>query len=93
MEKPRRLYEPAEHAHVLHVSPTHTLENEREAEPAWMPSSTSSSTSVGRSSAHGLVPIIEPEVDIHSPEKAEAEALLKAASSAGSTRLAGRPAR
>jgi fructose-bisphosphate aldolase, class I len=25
----------------------------------------------------GLVPIIEPEVDIHSPEKAEAEALLK----------------
>jgi fructose-bisphosphate aldolase, class I len=27
----------------------------------------------------GLVPIIEPEVDIHSPQKAEAEALLKAA--------------
>ncbi len=27
----------------------------------------------------GLVPIIEPEVDIHSPEKADAEALLKAA--------------
>jgi fructose-bisphosphate aldolase class I len=27
----------------------------------------------------GLVPIIEPEVDIHSPEKAEAEVLLKAA--------------
>ena len=27
----------------------------------------------------GLVPIIEPEVDIHSPEKAEAEKLLKAA--------------
>jgi len=27
----------------------------------------------------GLVPIIEPEVDIHSPEKAAAEALLKAA--------------
>ena len=26
---------------------------------------------------HGLVPIIEPEVDIHSPAKAEAEALLK----------------
>jgi fructose-bisphosphate aldolase class I len=29
--------------------------------------------------AHGLVPIIEPEVDIHSPQKAEAEALLKSA--------------
>ncbi len=27
---------------------------------------------------HGLVPIIEPEVDINSPSKAEAEALLKA---------------
>ncbi|MEX1023948.1 MAG: fructose bisphosphate aldolase [Planctomycetota bacterium] len=27
---------------------------------------------------HGLVPIIEPEVDIHSPTKAEAEKLLKA---------------
>jgi fructose-bisphosphate aldolase, class I len=29
--------------------------------------------------ASGLVPIIEPEVDIHCPEKAKAEALLKAA--------------
>lgn len=29
--------------------------------------------------AKGLVPIIEPEIDIHSPQKAEAEALLKAA--------------
>jgi fructose-bisphosphate aldolase class I len=29
--------------------------------------------------AAGLVPIIEPEVDIHSPEKAQAEAMLKAA--------------
>jgi fructose-bisphosphate aldolase class I len=29
--------------------------------------------------AAGLVPIIEPEVDIHSPEKAGAETLLKAA--------------
>ncbi|MGH9047080.1 MAG: fructose bisphosphate aldolase [Acidimicrobiales bacterium] len=29
--------------------------------------------------AKGLVPIVEPEVDIHSPQKAEAEDLLKAA--------------
>jgi fructose-bisphosphate aldolase class I len=29
--------------------------------------------------ATGLVPIIEPEIDIHSPQKAEAEALMKAA--------------
>jgi fructose-bisphosphate aldolase, class I len=28
---------------------------------------------------HGLVPILEPEIDIHSPQKAEAEALLEAA--------------
>jgi fructose-bisphosphate aldolase, class I len=35
----------------------------------------------------GLVPIIEPEVDIDSPEKAAAEALLKAAILAGLDRL------
>ena len=28
---------------------------------------------------HGLVPILEPEIDIHSPEKAKAEELLKQA--------------
>jgi fructose-bisphosphate aldolase class I len=33
----------------------------------------------GQISAAGLLPIIEPEVDIHCPEKAKAEALLKAA--------------
>jgi fructose-bisphosphate aldolase class I len=33
----------------------------------------------GRILAAGLVPIIEPEVDIHSPEKSDAEAMLKAA--------------
>jgi fructose-bisphosphate aldolase class I len=33
----------------------------------------------GRILAAGLVPIIEPEVDIHSPEKAATEGLLKAA--------------
>jgi fructose-bisphosphate aldolase, class I len=36
----------------------------------------------------GLVPIIEPEIDIHSPEKAAAEDLLKAALLAGADRLA-----
>jgi fructose-bisphosphate aldolase class I len=29
--------------------------------------------------AAGLVPIVEPEIDIHAPDKAQAEALLKAA--------------
>jgi fructose-bisphosphate aldolase class I len=37
--------------------------------------------------AAGLVPIIEPEVDIHSPQKAEAEALLLAALLAGLDQL------
>ncbi|MEW6477458.1 MAG: fructose bisphosphate aldolase [Actinomycetota bacterium] len=32
---------------------------------------------------HGLVPILEPEIDIHSPEKAKAEELLKQALLAG----------
>jgi len=35
----------------------------------------------------GLVPIIEPEIDIHSPEKAQAEVLLKAALLAEIARL------
>jgi fructose-bisphosphate aldolase, class I len=38
--------------------------------------------------AAGLVPIIEPEIDIHSPQKAAAEALLKAALLAQLDRLA-----
>lgn len=32
----------------------------------------------GQILGHGLVPIIEPEVDIHSPQKAEAEELMRA---------------
>jgi fructose-bisphosphate aldolase class I len=35
----------------------------------------------------GLVPIIEPEIDIHSPEKAQAEVLLKAALLAEAAKL------
>ena len=37
--------------------------------------------------AAGLVPIVEPEVDIHSPDKAQAETLLKAALLAGLNKL------
>ena len=44
---------------------------------------------VGRQiSAAGLVPIIEPEVDINSPQKAEAEAMLLAALAAGTDSVA-----
>jgi len=39
---------------------------------------------IGRQiAATGLVPILEPEIDIHSPNKAEAEAMLKGALLAG----------
>src|SRR6516164_9351203 len=40
-------------------------------------------------SAAGLVPIIEPEVDIHCPDKAEAEEMLKASLLAALTALPG----
>ena len=43
--------------------------------------------------AAGLVPIIEPEVDIHSPEKAEAEELLKASDLRSARPAGGRPER
>ena len=36
---------------------------------------------------HGLVPILEPEIDIHSPEKAKAEELLKQALLSGLDRV------
>jgi fructose-bisphosphate aldolase class I len=50
------------------------------ADPAGVKAVVDQQFEVGRQIlAAGLVPIIEPEVDIHSPQKAEAEALLKAA--------------
>jgi fructose-bisphosphate aldolase class I len=50
------------------------------ADPAGVDAVVDQQFEVGRQIlAAGLVPIIEPEVDIHSPEKAAAEALLKAA--------------
>ncbi|MCU1498081.1 MAG: fructose bisphosphate aldolase [Acidimicrobiales bacterium] len=48
------------------------------ADPAGIQSIVDQQFDIGRQIVNaGLVPIIEPEVDIHSPEKAEAEALLK----------------
>jgi fructose-bisphosphate aldolase class I len=48
------------------------------ANPAGIKSAVDQQFDVGRQILDaGLVPIIEPEVDIHSPEKAQAEALLK----------------
>ena len=50
------------------------------ADPAGVAAVVDQQFEIGRQIlAAGLVPIIEPEVDIHSPQKAEAEALLKAA--------------
>ena len=41
--------------------------------------------------AHGLMPIIEPEVSIKSPDKAGAEAILLAELTQEARRVAGRP--
>ncbi len=50
------------------------------ADPAGVQAIVDQQFEVGRQIlGHGLVPIIEPEVDINSPAKAEAEGLLKAA--------------
>ncbi|HEX4904800.1 MAG TPA: fructose bisphosphate aldolase [Acidimicrobiales bacterium] len=54
------------------------------ADPAGVQAVVDQQFEVGRQVlAHGLVPILEPEVDIKSPQKAEAEALLRAALLAG----------
>jgi len=54
------------------------------ADPAGVQAIADQQFEVGRQVlSHGLVPILEPEVDIKSPQKAEAEALLKAALLAG----------
>ncbi len=51
-----------------------------DADPAGIEAVVDQQFEVGRQIlGHGLVPIIEPEVDIHSPRKAEAESLLKTA--------------
>jgi fructose-bisphosphate aldolase class I len=50
------------------------------ADPAGVDAVVDQQFEIGRAIlAAGLIPIIEPEVDIHSPQKAEAEQLLKAA--------------
>ena len=52
----------------------------KEANPAGVAANVAQQFEFGRQIlGNGLVPIIEPEVDINSPSKAEAEALLKAA--------------
>src|SRR5687767_8670273 len=54
------------------------------ANPAGVQANVDQQFEVGRQVlSHGLVPILEPEIDIHSPEKAEAEQLLKPALVAG----------
>jgi fructose-bisphosphate aldolase class I len=54
------------------------------ANPAGVQANVDQQFEVGRQVlSHGLVPILEPEIDIHSPEKAEAEQLLKPALIAG----------
>jgi fructose-bisphosphate aldolase class I len=50
------------------------------ADPKGVPAIADQQFEVGKQVLrHGLVPILEPEIDIHSPEKAQAEELLKQA--------------
>jgi fructose-bisphosphate aldolase class I len=54
------------------------------ADPAGVQAVVDQQFEIGRQIlAAGLIPIIEPEVDIHSPQKADAESLLKSALLAG----------
>ena len=63
------------------------------ADPAGVEAVVAQQFEIGRQIlAAGLVPIIEPEVDIHSPQKAEAEDLLKAALLGRARRSSRRPA-
>ena len=71
-------------ARAQHVFGTKMRSVIKQADPAGVEAVVSQQFEVGRQIlAAGLVPIIEPEVDIHCPDKAAAEDLLKAAIMAG----------
>ena len=60
----------------------------RRASPAGIAANVGQQFDVGRRILEaGLVPILEPEIDIHSPEKAEAEELLRSELASGLGRL------
>jgi len=66
-------------ANAKHIFGTKERSFIKQANPAGIKAIVSQQFELGAQiSAAGLVPIIEPEVDIHSPEKAKAEDLLKA---------------
>jgi fructose-bisphosphate aldolase, class I len=69
-----------ERANKKHIFGTKERSFIKQANPAGIKAIVSQQFELGAQiSAAGLVPIIEPEVDIHCPEKAKAEDLLKAA--------------
>jgi fructose-bisphosphate aldolase class I len=68
-----------EQAVARHIFGTKMRSVIKEANPAGIRKIVEQQFAIGRQiMASGLVPILEPEVDIHCPEKAEAEKLLKA---------------
>lgn len=69
-----------EKAKSKHIFGTKMRSVIKEANPEGVKANVAQQFEIGRQIvAAGLVPIIEPEVDIHCPDKAEAEALLKSA--------------
>lgn len=67
-----------ERARGLNIFGTKMRSVVKEANASGIAANAAQQFEVGRQIiGHGLVPILEPEVDIHCPEKAEAEALLR----------------
>lgn len=77
-----------ERARAAHIFGTKMRSVIRRASPTGIAANVAQQFDIGRRILEaGLVPILEPEVDIHSPEKAEAEELLRSELVSGLGRL------
>ena len=77
-----------ERARAAHIFGTKMRSVIRRASPTGIAANVAQQFDVGRRILEaGLVPILEPEIDIHSPEKAEAEELLRSELVSGLGRL------
>ena len=77
-----------ERAQAAHIFGTKMRSVIRRASPTGIAANVAQQFDIGRRILEaGLVPILEPEVDIHSPEKAEAEELLRSELVSGLGRL------
>lgn len=77
-----------ERARAAHIFGTKMRSVIRRASPTGIAANVAQQFAIGRRILEaGLVPILEPEIDIHSPEKAEAEELLRSELVSGLGRL------